>query len=98
MNLTGHIGRHTLQIFDHIVGVHALIFEMFQRAFNRLEAEDKKRTKKEMANQIYLTGVGGLPVILTMALIFGSALVFQLIKISHQYDIGKITIILICTA
>jgi len=96
MNLQGYIGRNTLKISDHIIGMHALIFRMFQLAFKILESEDKKRAKKEMANQIYNTGIGGLPIISIAALIFGSALIFQFIKISHQYDIGRLAILLIC--
>ncbi len=96
MKLQGYTGRNTIKIFNHIIGLHALIFQIFRIAFKKLESEDKKKAKKEMANQIYHTGIGGLPIILSASLIFGGALVFQFIQISHQYDIGKLTILLIC--
>jgi phospholipid/cholesterol/gamma-HCH transport system permease protein len=96
MKLTGYIGRNTIRISEHLIGMHALIFLIFKFAFKKLDAEDKRKARKETANQIYHTAIGGLPIVFSASIIFGGALVFQFIQISHQYDIGNLAILLIC--
>jgi phospholipid/cholesterol/gamma-HCH transport system permease protein len=45
--------------------------------------------------QLYFTAVQALPIIVPAALIIGSMIIIQFTKLQGQYDLGKITVLLI---
>ncbi len=90
----GHIGRKTIQTTNHLLDLVAFFYRIFRLFFNRPK-EGRVLLRKMIFEQIYFTAVQALPVIIPIALIAGSMLIFQFARISEHYDLGKTTVFII---
>jgi len=92
--LVGYIGRKTLKSINYFLNLFAFTYKILRLIFKR-PTPGKLLVKKIIFEQIYFTAVEALPIIIPVALIIGSMILVQFAKISGQYDLGKITILLI---
>ena len=92
--LAGHIGRRTLATVDHLPNLFAFIYSILKLIFHR-SATGRAMLKKFTLEQIYFTAYQALYVIIPVALLIGSMLIVQFAKVSAQYDLGKIMVLLI---
>jgi phospholipid/cholesterol/gamma-HCH transport system permease protein len=92
--LLGAAGRKTIYSFHHITNLFALTYHMlrliaFRPKFGRAVV------RRITIEQIYFTAVQALPIMLPIAIIFGSMIIIQFSKFSGQIDLGKITVLII---
>mmetsp|Transcript_8002 Transcript_8002/g.4223 ORF Transcript_8002/g.4223 Transcript_8002/m.4223 type:complete len:262 (+) Transcript_8002:2807-3592(+) len=95
LQLSGYIGRKTIGLVNHILELLSFFYKVLQILF-KMRRQHNALVKKEIIEQLYQAGIKTLPIIIFVALISGSMLVFQFIKVSGNYNIGRITFILIC--
>ena len=93
-HIAGHIGRRTLAAVDHLPNLLAFIYSILKLVFHR-SANGRAMLKKFTLEQIYFTAYQALYVIIPVALLIGSMLIVQFAKVSAQYDLGKIMVLLI---
>ncbi|MBW1835044.1 MAG: ABC transporter permease [Deltaproteobacteria bacterium] len=77
--IAGYIGRKASSATNHISNLFAFTCRIFVLIFE----------------QVYFTCVQALPIIIPIALVFGSMLIIQFTKVSGQYDLGKTMVMLI---
>ena len=94
MSITRLIGRRTIRSFNHVTTLLTFASILLRMLFRR-PAEGRTLVRRIALEQIYFTAVQALPVIIPIALIIGSAIIIQFSKISGQYDLGNIAVILI---
>jgi phospholipid/cholesterol/gamma-HCH transport system permease protein len=94
MSITRLIGRRTIRSFNHVTTLLTFASILLRMLFRR-PAEGRTLVRRIALEQIYFTAVQALPVILPIALIIGSAIIIQFSKLSSQYDLGNIAVILI---
>jgi len=92
--ITGLIGRYTIRSFNHVTTLLTFGAVLLRMLFKR-PAEGRTLVRRIALEQIYFTAVQALPVIIPIALIIGSAIIIQFSKLSGQYDLGNIAVILI---
>lgn len=92
--ITGYIGKKTLQFVNHILNLFAFTYRILTLIFKRSET-GRALVRRNILEQIYFTGVEALPIIIPIALIIGYILIVQFAKVSGQYDLGKTTVLLI---
>ncbi len=92
--LAGTIGRKTLISINHLLNLFAFIYRMLGLLF-RPPTTGKAIVRRITLEQLYFTAVQALPIIVPAALIIGSMLIIQFTKFQGQYDLGKITVLLI---
>jgi phospholipid/cholesterol/gamma-HCH transport system permease protein len=92
--LAGHIGRRTLAAVDHLLNLFAFIYSILMLILQR-PPTGRAMLKKFTLEQIYFTAFQALYVIIPIALLIGSMLIIQFAKVSTQYDLGKIMVLLI---
>jgi phospholipid/cholesterol/gamma-HCH transport system permease protein len=90
----GKIGVQTIRRINHLLDLFAFTSRILGLMIR------KPKTGRHLLNriiieQIYFTAVQALYVIIPIALIIGTLMIFQFTQISGQYDLGKITAILI---
>lgn len=93
-DITGYIGRRTLSAVDHLFNLLAFIHTILKLILRR-SATGQVMVKKFTLEQIYFTAYQALYVIIPVALLIGSMLIFQFARVSSQYDLGKIMVLLI---
>ncbi len=91
---TGYIGRSVLAYIRHVFNLIAFFYRICMLFFYR-PTEGRRALRRVVVEQMYFTGVQALPLIIPIALIMGSMLLIQFSRISGQYDLGKVTIILL---
>jgi len=92
--IAGHIGRRTLATVEHFLDLLAFIYSVLRLIFHR-PAAGRAMLRKFTLEQIYFTAFQALYVIIPVALLIGSMLIVQFAKVSAQYDLGKILVLLI---
>lgn len=92
--IAGYIGRRMLTAVDHLLDLLAFIYSMLRLFFLRSKTGRAMLTKFTL-EQIYFTAFQALYVIVPVALLIGSMLIVQFAKVSSQYDLGKIMVLLI---
>lgn len=92
--ITGHIGRKTLEFVNHILNTFAFTYRILRLIFKR-PVTGRVLVRRITLEQIYFTCVESLPIIIPIALIIGCILIIQFAKVSGQYDLGKTTVLLI---
>jgi len=93
-HIAGYIGRRTLTAVDHMLNLFAFIHSISRLIFHR-SATGRAMVKKFTLEQIYFTAYQALYVIIPVALLIGSMLIVQSARVSSQYDLGKIMVLLI---
>ncbi|MEW6671521.1 MAG: ABC transporter permease [Thermodesulfobacteriota bacterium] len=90
----GYIGRRALTTAGHFLNLLAFICNILRLIFHRFPT-GRALLKKFTLEQIYFTAYQALYVIIPVALLIGSMLIVQIAKVSTQYDLGKIMVLLI---
>ena len=94
MQITGQIGRKTLNSVNHISNLCALTYKLLRLLVQKHET-GRALMKRVVIEQIYFTAVQALLIIIPIALIVGSMLIIQFAKLSGQYDLGKTMVLII---
>jgi phospholipid/cholesterol/gamma-HCH transport system permease protein len=94
VQVSGHVGRYTIGRGKQLLDLFAFAYRMLSLLLRRPK-EGRKLLRTVVMEQIYFTAVQALPIIIPIALLLGSMLLVQFAKISPQYDLGKITVLLI---
>ena len=94
MSITRLIGRRTIRSFNHVTTLLTFASILLRMLFRR-PAEGRTLVRRIALEQIFFTAVQALPVIIPIALIIGSAMIIQFSRLSTQYDLGNIAVILI---
>ncbi|MCG6910534.1 MAG: ABC transporter permease [Deltaproteobacteria bacterium] len=94
MSITRLIGRRTIRSFDHVTTLLTFASTLLLMLFRR-PREGRTLVRRVALEQIYFTAVQALSIIIPVALIIGSAIIIQFSKLSAQYDLGSIAVILI---
>jgi phospholipid/cholesterol/gamma-HCH transport system permease protein len=92
--VTGYIGRKTISSINHILDLFAFAYRILALTLSRSRS-GRTLTTRVIVQQLYFTAVQALPVIIPIALLIGSAIIFQFAEVSGQYDIGRIFLLLI---
>jgi len=92
--LAGYIGRKASSATNHISNLFAFTCRIFVLIFQKPEA-GRALVRRISLEQVYFTCVQALPIIIPIALVFGSMLIIQFSKVSGQYDLGKTMVMLI---
>lgn len=92
--VAGHIGRWSLSAVDDFLNLLAFFHGILKMGFQRAPSGGAM-LKKFTLEQIYFTAFQALYVIIPIALLIGSMLIVQFAKVSSQYDLGKIIVLLI---
>lgn len=93
-SIAGYTGRKTLEFIAHLLNIFAFTFRLMELFVTR-PLEGRALIKKAVVEQIYFTAVQALPMIIPMALMVGSMLIIQFTKLSGDFDLGKITVVLV---
>ena len=92
--LAGTLGRKTLKTINHLLNLFAFIHRMVALLL-RPPAAGKSIVRRITLEQIYFTAVQALPIIIPIAIIFGSMIIIQFSRFSGQIDLGRITVLII---
>ncbi|RJQ84949.1 MAG: ABC transporter permease [Desulfobacteraceae bacterium] len=92
--VTGYIGRKTIDAFTHLLNLFALIYRMLAQLYRRPPA-GRVLIRRIIIQQLYFTAVQALPVLIPIALLVGSMVIFQFAKFSGQYDFSRVSVLLI---
>lgn len=90
----GYIGRKTIGSINHLLNLFALIYRIFGQAYHR-PAAGRVLVGRIVIQQLYFTAVQALPILVPVALLIGSMVVIQFAKLSGQYDLGRVSVLLI---
>lgn len=94
LQLTGYIGRRSLETLDHLFEQLTFACHLFGILFQRHNS-GRALVRRFTLEQIYFTGYQALPVMLPIALIIGSTIIIIFSNVSSQYDLGKIVVMLL---
>ena len=92
--IAGYIGRKATSTLNHILNLFAFTCRIFVLILQRPKA-GRALVRRISLEQVYFTCVQALPIIIPIALVFGSMLIIQFAKVSGQYDLGKTMVMLI---
>jgi len=92
--IAGYIGRKTTSTINHISSLFAFTYRIFVLIFQRPRA-GRALVRRITLERVYFTCVQALPIIIPIALVFGSMLIIQFAKVSGQYDFDKTMVMLI---
>ena len=92
--LIGAVGQKTLFSFNHITQLFALTYHILRLIAFRPKA-GRVVVRRITLEQIYFTAVQALPIIIPIAIIFGSMIIIQFSRFSGQIDLGRITVLII---
>ena len=90
----GAVGRQTIYSFNQITQLFALTHHILRLIFFRPKF-GRAVVRRIILEQIYFTAVQALPIIVPIAVIFGSMIIVQFSKFSGQIDLGRITVLII---
>jgi phospholipid/cholesterol/gamma-HCH transport system permease protein len=92
--IAGYTGRKTLEFFSYVLNIFAFTYRLFAQ-FVTHPVEGRSLIKKAVVEQIYFTAVQALPIIIPIALMVGTMLIVQFTKLSGDFDLGKVTVVLV---
>jgi len=92
--IAGYIGRKATSTTNHILNLFVFTYRIFVLIFQRPKAGGTL-VRRATLERVYFTCVQALPIIIPIALVFGSMLIIQFAKLSGQYDLGKTMVMLI---
>lgn len=89
-----YIGRKTIEFLAHLLNICAFTYRLLELFVVR-PVPGRALIKKAVIEQIYFTAVQALPIIIPLALMVGTMLIIQVTKLSGDFDLGKVTVVLI---
>lgn len=92
--IAGSIGRWAIGSVTHIIDILAFNYRMSMLFFHR-PLEGRAVIRKVIVEQIYFTAVQAFALIVPIALIIGSMLIVGFARLSGQYDLGKVMVLLV---
>ena len=93
-HLIGAVGRQTIYSFNQITLLFTLTHHILRLIFFRPKS-GRAMVRRITLEQIYFTAVQALPIIIPIAVIFGSMIIIQFSRFSGQIDLGRITVLII---
>lgn len=93
-HIAGRIGRKTIASFNHILDLFAFTHQLFALLLKHPTA-GRALVRRITLEQVYFTAVEALPLIIPIALMIGTMIIIQFARLQGQYDLAKITLILI---
>jgi phospholipid/cholesterol/gamma-HCH transport system permease protein len=93
-SFAGFIGRNTIEFVKYITGLCALFFRIIALIVDR-PVEGRLIVWKTIIEQIYFTAVQALAIIVPLALLMGGMLIIQLSKLSGDFEMGKVTVVIV---
>lgn len=93
-NSLGALGRFGLVWFHHAADLLAFTWRLFSLSV-RKPLVGKPLVHRIVVEQIYFTAVQALPIVIPIALLIGAMLIVQFGKVAGQYDLGKITVLIL---
>jgi phospholipid/cholesterol/gamma-HCH transport system permease protein len=92
--VTGFTGRKALSFLNHLLDLSAFTFRLIE-LFVTHPVEGRALVRKAVVEQIYFTAVQALSIIIPIALMVGTMLIIQFTKLSGDFDLGKVTVVLV---
>jgi phospholipid/cholesterol/gamma-HCH transport system permease protein len=92
--MIGSIGRQTLHSFNRIATLFAFAYKIL-RLIIFPPKSGRALVRRITLEQVYFTAVQALPIILPIAILIGAMIIVQFSKFSGQYDLGKITVVIL---
>jgi len=93
-DFAGRVGRRTIEGVSHYLDLSAFAWRMIREMF-RWPREGRSLLYRVTLEQVYFTAVQALWVVIPVALILGTSLIMQFSKVSGQFDLGKIIVVII---
>ncbi len=93
-HIAGYVGRYAIGSVTHLIDIFAFNYRMVMLFFHR-PLEGRAVIRKVIVDQIYFTAVEAFALIIPIALIIGSMLIVGFARLSGQYDLGKVMVLLI---
>lgn len=90
----GYIGRQAIERTNHLVELSAFTCRIASLFF-RKGRPGRRLVRMIVVEQVYFTAVQALSIIIPIALLLGAGLVLEFSKLSSQYDLGKIAVMII---
>lgn len=90
----GYIGRKTINAINHILDLFAFTYRIIVLALFQPKP-GRTLITRVIIQQLYFTAVQALPMLIPTALLIGSAIIIQFSKLSGQYEIGHLFVLLI---
>jgi phospholipid/cholesterol/gamma-HCH transport system permease protein len=94
MHVVAYVGRQSLAIANHLINLCAFNYCILAQ-FGKRSKHGRLLIWKTSVEQLYFTGVQILPIVIPVALLTGSFLILQFLKVSGQYDFGKTSVFLL---
>lgn len=90
----GYVGRATIDFMGMALVRAAFTLRVLTLLVKR-PTDGRGQVKRAVVEQVYFTAVQALPLIVCLALLIGSALIIQFTKLSGEFELGKVAVILI---
>jgi phospholipid/cholesterol/gamma-HCH transport system permease protein len=92
--LIGSIGKRTLASLNQMTTLLTFAFKIL-RLITFPSKPGMALVRRITMEQIYFTAVQALPIVIPIAILIGGMIIIQFSKFSGQYDLGKITVLII---
>jgi len=92
--LIGSIGKRALASFNQMTTLLTFAYKIL-RLITFPSKSGMALVRRITMEQIYFTAVQALPIIIPIAILIGGMIIIQFSKFSGQYDLGKITVLII---
>jgi phospholipid/cholesterol/gamma-HCH transport system permease protein len=93
-DFAGQLGRRTIEGISHYLDLSAFAWRMIREMF-RWPKEGRSLLYRVTLEQVYFTAVQALWIVIPVALILGTSLIMQFSKVSGQFDLGKIIVVIV---
>lgn len=90
----GRVGRGTIRRVERFLDLCAFAQSILRLLF-RKPPQGGALVRSVIVDQVYFTAVEALNVVIPIALLMGTMLIVQFSEVSSQYDLGKISILII---
>ena len=90
----GSIGRQTFHALNRMATLLTFAYKILRLIILPPKA-GMAMVRRNTLEQVYFTAVQALPIILPIAILIGVMIIVQFSKFSGQYDLGKITVLII---
>jgi phospholipid/cholesterol/gamma-HCH transport system permease protein len=90
----GKVGSKAIERFNHFLNLLAFTSRILGYLIGK-QRTGKVLLHRIIVEQIYFTAVQALPIIIPIALIIGTMMIIQFTRVSSQYELGKIIVMLI---
>lgn len=93
-HVIGFIGRKTIASFTHVIDLFAFIYRMLSRLYTPM-GTGRMLVSRIIVQQLYFTAVQALPILIPISLLMGCLVIIQFAQLSGQYDLSRISVLLI---